>query len=175
MATLKEMLRDEILATYAATEKLIQKVEPDGLGWKPNTGSNWMTVGQLLKHITEACGMCIKGFVTGDWGMPDGMKLEDLKPEDMLPPAEKLPSFSCVEEALEALAIDKQIALEHLEAVSEEDLHTTLKTAPWGGPPATLGQHILHMVGHLGQHKGQLFYYLKLQGQPVHTGDLWGM
>jgi len=22
---------------------------------------------------------------------------------------------------------------------------------------------------------GQLFYYLKLQGKPVHTGHLWGM
>jgi hypothetical protein len=31
------------------------------------------------------------------------------------------------------------------------------------------------MLGHLTQHKGQLFYYLKLQGKPVNTGDLWGM
>jgi hypothetical protein len=30
-------------------------------------------------------------------------------------------------------------------------------------------------VQHLAQHKGHLFYYLKLQGKPVHTGDLWGM
>jgi hypothetical protein len=28
---------------------------------------------------------------------------------------------------------------------------------------------------HLAQHKGQLFYYLKLQGKPVNTTDLWGM
>jgi hypothetical protein len=31
------------------------------------------------------------------------------------------------------------------------------------------------MVGHLAQHKGQLFYYLKLQGKPVNTAHLWGM
>ena len=30
-------------------------------------------------------------------------------------------------------------------------------------------------VDHLKEHKAQLFYYLKLQGKPVHTGNLWGM
>jgi len=30
------------------------------------------------------------------------------------------------------------------------------------------------MIQHLNQHKGQLFYYLKLQGKPVSTPDLWG-
>ncbi len=30
------------------------------------------------------------------------------------------------------------------------------------------------MIEHLKQHKGQLFYYLKLQGKPVNTSDLWG-
>lgn len=38
-----------------------------------------------------------------------------------------------------------------------------------------LGVRMIQMVDHLKQHKGQLFYYLKLQGQPVKTGDLWGM
>jgi uncharacterized damage-inducible protein DinB len=33
---------------------------------------------------------------------------------------------------------------------------------------------MLFMVEHLNQHKGQLFYYLKLQGKPVKTPDLWG-
>jgi uncharacterized damage-inducible protein DinB len=46
--------------------------------------------------------------------------------------------------------------------------------APWGGPGASLFQHLLHMVAHLAQHKGQLFYYLKLMGKDLKTGDLWG-
>jgi hypothetical protein len=33
----------------------------------------------------------------------------------------------------------------------------------------------LHGIHHLQQHKGQLFYYLKLQGKPVNTEHLWGM
>jgi hypothetical protein len=31
---------------------------------------------------------------------------------------------------------------------------------------------LLQMVDHLKQHKGQLFYYLKLQGKILNTGDL---
>jgi len=38
-----------------------------------------------------------------------------------------------------------------------------------------LGHHLLQMVEHLNSHKSQLFYYLKMQGKPVNTGDLWGM
>jgi len=30
------------------------------------------------------------------------------------------------------------------------------------------------MIQHLDRHKVQLFYYLKLQGKPVNTADLWG-
>ena len=29
------------------------------------------------------------------------------------------------------------------------------------------------MIWHLGQHKAQLFYYLKLQGKNVNTMNLW--
>ena len=38
-----------------------------------------------------------------------------------------------------------------------------------------LGHRLLGMIGHLTQHKAQLFYYLKLQGKPVNTMHLWGM
>jgi hypothetical protein len=37
----------------------------------------------------------------------------------------------------------------------------------------TLGHYLLQMVQHLDKHTSQLFYYLKLQGKPVNTGDLW--
>lgn len=45
--------------------------------------------------------------------------------------------------------------------------------APWGGPERTLFQHCYEMIWHLGQHKGQLFYYLKIQGKDVNTIHLW--
>ena len=37
-----------------------------------------------------------------------------------------------------------------------------------------LGRQLLQMVQHLDRHKSQLFYYLKLQGKPVTTAELWG-
>ena len=36
-------------------DKLMGQVDPGSLDWKPATGSNWMTVGQLLQHLTNAC------------------------------------------------------------------------------------------------------------------------
>lgn len=171
----KEMIHGAIEYNYAVTERLIDRVDPQALSWKPATGTNWMTTGQLLLHITGACGSSIKGFVTGDWGMPEGIDMSELPPDAMLPPAESLPAVGSVEEAKTLLAEDKALALELLHSVSEEQLATEIKTAPWDPMEFPLGIRMLQMVDHLKQHKGQLFYYLKLQGQPVDTGDLWGM
>ena len=172
---LTQLLKQEAEAMYAATEGLFKLVDASQLGWKPATGKNWMTVGQLLQHCTTACGACVKGFVSGDWGFPEGMKMEDLPPDQMLPPAEKMPSATSVEAALRDLAADKKVCMQYLAEAGEQNLLTKRSVPPWGGPEVTLFQHIVHMIEHLGQHKGQLFYYLKLQGKNVDTGTLWGM
>jgi hypothetical protein len=89
-----QLLKNEVETTYTTTVRLLDRVEPSSLAWKPQTGSNWMTVGQLLKHISNACGPGCKGFVTDDWGLPPGKRLEDLSVEEMTPPAEKLPAVA---------------------------------------------------------------------------------
>ena len=170
-----ELLKSEIESTYATTAKLLERVDPGSLEWKPESGRNWMTVGQLLKHIAHACGGGCKGFVTGDWGLPEGMKLEDIPPEEMLPPAEKLPGIGSADEAKKLLAEDKALALIMIDQAGEDDLSSRKMAAPWApGVEYALGWHLLQMVQHLDRHKGQLFYYLKLQGKPVNTVDLWG-
>lgn len=170
-----EILQREMDSAYATTAVLLDKVDPYRLDWKPESGSNWMTVRQLLKHITNACGAGCRGFVAGDWGLPEGVKFEDLPPEPMLPPAEKLPGIDSVEEARKLLAEDKAVALAMIEQAGENNLANRNVAAPWApGREITLGWHLLQMVQHLERHKGQLFYYLKLQGQPVDTADLWG-
>ena len=168
-----ELLKGSIEYNYTVTEKLIKQVGDGDLGWKPATGQNWMTIGQLLRHISDSCGSGFRGFVTGDWGLPEGMDFSDLGPEDMLPPAEKLPSVSSVAEALELLGEDKRLAVDNLAGCSEQDLAGKVMPAPWDPEPAVLGQWLLRSVLHLTQHKGQLFYYLKLMGKPVNTNDLW--
>jgi hypothetical protein len=165
-----ELLQGEIESTYRATDGLMKLAEKLPLNWKPATGANWMTTGQLLQHLTTACGACCKGFVTGDWGMP-----KEMTPGDMLPPADKMPAAKSVADARKALAADKELALSMLAKAGEKDLSSKKVAAPWNPAPALLGHQCLHMVGHLSSHKSQLFYYLKLQGVPVDTGALWGM
>ena len=170
-----QLLKSEVESTYTTTERLLDRVDPNGLDWKPQSGSNWMTVGQLLKHIANACGAGCRAFVSGDWGLPPGVKVEDLSPEEMLPPAEKLPAIGSIEEARKLLSEDKALALQIIDQAGENDLANREVAAPWApGVEYALGRHLLQMVQHLDRHKGQLFYYLKLQGKPVNTADLWG-
>lgn len=166
----KELLKCEIEYTYKATDDLMALVKDDSLDWKPAASNNWMTTGRLLMHLTNACGQPIRGFSTGDWGVP----VEEMSSDNPLPPAEKLPAVESVQQARRLLAEDKALALKTLDGCSEERLDTEIAKAPWDQMEMTLGQRFLQMVQHLFQHKGQLFYYLKLQGVPVNTMHLWG-
>jgi hypothetical protein len=165
-----ELLQSKVEETFHATDGLIGLCEDRNMSWRPETGTNWMTQGQLLRHIHDACGMCMAGFVTGQWPMP-----ADAKPDEMLPPADKLPSVKTVAEAKKALAADKKVALDMIAKAGEKDLGAKQVAAPWNPEQKLLGEQLLSMVDHLASHKSQLFYYLKLQGKPVHTGNLWGM
>ncbi|UCF77851.1 MAG: DinB family protein [Candidatus Eiseniibacteriota bacterium] len=169
------LLQTEVEDAYRATEGLLSLAEDKNLDWKPSTGQNWMTMGQLLLHITGSCGVCCKGFVTGDWGFPEGVDPSSLPPEEMLPPAEKLPSVQSVAEAKKLLAEDKKLALQMIAKAGEKDLAGKMCKAPWDATEVVLGRHLLGMIGHLALHKAQLFYYLKLQGRPLNTGHLFGM
>lgn len=169
----KSLLTSEIEHAYRAAEGLMSLAEGLDLEWKPETGENWMNNGQLLKHLTEACGKACRGFATGDWGLPEGSAPSDMPEEAMLPPAEALPTVDSVREAREALAEDKELALR---TVSENaDRLDEPTPAPWDPTPRSLGQQMLGMVNHLNNHKAQLFYYLKLQGKPVNTMHFYGM
>jgi hypothetical protein len=171
-----ELLTSQMEETYAATDNLMAMLKDEELEWKPVTGENWMTAGQLLMHLTTACGLCCQGFVTGDWGLPEGVSVNDMPPEEMLPPAEKLPTVASVAEAREALAGDRKTALAMVAQAGEENLDNLTVEAPWeNGHPKVLGRHMLEMVGHLSLHRAQLFYYLKLLGRPVDTKSLWGV
>ncbi|MBN1826140.1 MAG: DinB family protein [Candidatus Eisenbacteria bacterium] len=170
-----EFLKKEMEEAYETTEKLMDFVEEGSLGWKPATGSNWMTVGQVLHHLGNACGLSMRGFITGDWGLPDGTDLAEMSPEEMMPPAEKLPAVGSVAEAKKMLSEDRKVAREALGSTSEGDLSSKKAPAPWNPTPMILGHRLHQMILHLVLHRAQLFYYLKLQGKPVHTGHLWGM
>jgi hypothetical protein len=173
--TRTQVLLAEAETAYAIAEGLFRRVADDELSWRPAAGKNWMTVGQLLMHCASfGCGKAIRGFVKGDWGLPPGTEVEGVTMQAHVPPAAALPSVVTVGQALELLANDRRLALSCIAAADEEDLLERRVIAPWGGPEASLFEHLLHMIAHLAQHKGQLFYYLKLMGKDVKTCDLWG-
>jgi hypothetical protein len=168
------LLQREIESSYKITEGLFDLADDRMLVWKPATGSNWMTMGQLIRHLTEGCGSAFSGLITGDWGLPPGVDMNNLSPEEMLPPAEKLPTIESVAEAKKLLKEDKSKALKALALCDETRLLTQKAPVPWDPSEMVLGHRLLQMIDHLKQHKGQLFYYLKLQGKLVNTGHLWG-
>lgn len=174
--SLSQILREDAEGMYRATEGLFRLV--DDLEWKPSSGDNWLATGQLMRHCADACGKTMRGFITGDWGMgvdgaPEDSPADDASEEAMLPPAEAYATVESVEEALERLAEDRELCVELLSGLSDERLLGERSAPPWGGPERTLYQHLNEMIWHLGQHKGQLFYYLKLQGKDVNTMHLW--
>lgn len=176
------LLKSKIESAYKATDGLLNLVDEDSLGWKPAEGENWMTVDQLLMHLAIACGAPMYGYVTGDWGLPEDVDMNDfsqvreaigLSEEETLPPAEKMPTIGSVAEAKAALAEDRQLALDMVVKCGEDKLANEASKAPWDESELILGDRLLHMVDHLNHHKAQLFYYLKLQGKPVNTSHLW--
>ena len=169
--TVTDMLIREAEATYAVAERLFGRVSDEDLSWRPGEGRHWMTVGQLLMHCAaHGCGRAIQGFVTGDWGV----EARNGGTEVHHPPQSALPSVRSVAEALALLAADRRLTLTGIAAAGEDALLSKRVVAPWGGPALSLCEQLLHMIAHLAQHKGQLFYYLKLMGKDVKTADLWG-
>ena len=169
-----ELLTAVIDDTYASTEGLLQLVTDDKLDWKPTTGENWLTTGQLLQHISNAGGMPMRGLVTGDWGMP-AEEVDDMPADAMLPPADKFPTATSVAAVRSQLQEDRELAHRMVKEAGEDRLQNEPSSVPWDPTPLSLGRRVLQMVGHLDNHQSQLYYYLKLQGAPVNTMHLYGM
>ena len=170
-----ELLTDEIVYSYSVTDHLMSLARDDELDWKPDHGSNWMSMGQLLMHMTDACGSTFEGLISGAWDIREEYAVNELDIQRIFPPADKLPSVNSVADARKLLSEDRKLALKSLKKCTEEDLSGKYAPAPWTRHPMILGQRLLHMLFHLNQHKDQLYYYLKLTGRSVSTCNLYGM
>ncbi len=152
---------------YKATIGLMKMVPENKLDWRPSDENNWMTVGQLLEHLTCSTGLCMKGFITGEWPeIPEG---------EMLPPAEKLPASPSVADAVEKTEADRKLTAGLLAELSDDDFDNRIVTAPWDPTEQPLWNQLFMMVEHQINHKASLFAYLKLLGVEVNTGHLYGM
>jgi hypothetical protein len=170
-----ELLLAQMEDAYRVTDRLMGLLSDEDLDWRPATGTNWMSNGQLLLHLVSACGYCCNGFVTGEWGLPTGYEPGDLPTDGSMPTADQIPAVESVAAARELLAADRKTALAIVNEVGEERLAGEQVGAPWDPEnKKTLGLHLLNMVEHLNSHKMQLFFYLKSMDKGVNTMHLWG-
>jgi hypothetical protein len=161
------MTKDEfcevVLENYRPAEKLIGMVPADKLNWQP--GPTFMSAGQVICHLSMGVGAGL------DWLLAS--KLPPIEEIGERMKLENLPSCS-PQEALDKLEKDKQILRHVLEGMSEEDFTDKLVSVPWG-VRAKMERMAIGFLGHLNNHKMQLFTYLKLLGLPVNTQTLYGM
>jgi hypothetical protein len=159
----KDDFYELVMEAYKPAEALIRMVPADKLEWRPAPG--FMSLGQLVCHLTEPLGDGIRCLITNHWSftpeeMEEGMKLENI------------PACN-VEKALERLETDKTILREVLSSLSEEEFEQKPVSTPWGWKGKLEVMAILFRE-HFTNHKMQLFLYLKLLGLPVNTATLYG-
>ncbi len=150
-----------VLNAYRPAKTLLEMVPEGRLGWAP--GEKFMTLGQLICHLSLGLGDGIRLLQTGQWPTEEEM-LTGMKQEN-------LPSCG-VKEALERLEADKAVLREALAAISERDFTERVVSVPWGmkGKFEILA---ISFYEHFTNHKMQLFTYLKLLDLPVNTQTLY--
>ncbi len=157
----KSHFYDIVMQAFRPARTLIEMVPADKLGWQP--GPKFMTLGQLICHLSLGVGDGIRLLHTGEWPTDEAM-LTGMKQEN-------LPTCG-VEEALGKLEADKATLRQALAAVSEQDFTSQTVSVPWGvqGKMEVLA---LSFLEHFTNHKMQLFLYLKLLDLPVNTQTLY--
>lgn len=157
----KDEFHQFVLDCYRPTESLIRMAPPDKLDWKP--GPSFMSLGQVLHHISSGLGSDLQMLVSGKWPTPEEME-SGMK-------AENMPACG-PQEALDRLEKDKTTLREVLVGISEEDFANKVVSVPWGWK-SKIERMALDFREHFTNHKMQLFTYLKLMGLPVNTQTLY--
>jgi len=150
-----------VLDSYKPAESLLRLVPADKLDWKP--GSTFMSLGQLICHLSGGIGSDLRVLITGGW--PSGEEMEKAMKLENMP--------ACgIEEALGKLERDKTTLREVLSGITEKDFANKVVSVPWGWQ-SKMERMALDFLQHFVNHKMQLFTYLKLLGLPVNTSTLY--
>ena len=153
----KEEFYQYALDSFRPAETMLKMVPADKLEWKP--GPTFMTMGNLICHMSEGIGTELRMALTNSWPKPEDMKQKEM------------PTCS-VQEALDKLERDKTTLREVLASVSEEEFASKVISVPWGWK-SPMEKMALDFREHFTNHKMQLFTYLKLLGFPVNTETLY--
>jgi hypothetical protein len=158
----KDEFYDFAMQAYRPAETLIRMSPVDKLGWRP--AANFMSLGQLICHLSEGLGTELSLLITGNWPTMEEMDKE-LRLENM--------PVCTAAEGLAKLEKDKVMLRKTLDGISAEDFAQKVVSVPWG-VQGKLETMALYFREHLTNHKQQLFTYLKLLGLPVDTTTLYG-
>lgn len=162
--TRKEYLKF-VEGIYKAARGLIELTSDNKLDFKPKDGL--MTIGQVLKHIPSCLGASLSMAINNSWPeIPEG---------EMLPPAEKMPKSNSAAEALKEIDQDWELLKQEFEKITDGEFNQNKINVPWMPFPMTLIEYMMQAMEHLSNHRMQLFTWLKLSGEELHTGHLYGM
>ena len=150
--TMSSPFIDELTREAETTRRVLERVPPDKLGWKPHTKS--MSLGQLALHVAQTPGM-VAQLITED---------------ECEPPPFTQPEATSRAELLAALdesvsgATAKLAGWDDARMMAEWTLRrgpTTLMVLPRVGMVRSI------MLNHWYHHRGQLLVYLRLLDVPV--------
>ncbi len=150
---------------YRATRGLIRLTPDQKLDYKPQEGL--MTVAQVLKHVASALGASLSMAINNSWPVISG--------EDMLPAADKLPKSASAAEALQEIDRDWELLKQEIEKITDGEFTLNKIDVPWMPSPMTIEEFMMQAMEHLSNHRMQLFTWLKLSGEALNTGHLYGM
>ena len=171
---------------YPIYSALISKLGGRQVGYSLDESLNWSVTREELESklaAAKADGLEVKALAMINPGNPSGNVMthcdiqtvvEFCAVHGIVLMADEVYQANVYNESAQFVSA-KKVALDMLAQCSDDDLANKIVTAPWDPTELVLGHRLLQMVNHLNQHKGQLYYYLKLQGKPVNTGNLWGM
>ncbi|MCK4762807.1 MAG: DinB family protein [Candidatus Aminicenantes bacterium] len=150
---------------HKASLGLIKLTPEDKLDFKPMEGV--MTIGQVVKHLTDALGGSLTMAINNSWPeIPEG---------EMLPPAEKMPKANSAAEAAKEIEADWELLNREIEKITDGEFNENKINVPWMPFPMTYLEFMMQAMEHLSNHRMQLFTWLKLSGEKLHTGHLYGL
>ena len=154
MIAMMEPMIGEIQQEAATTKRVLERVPPGKLTWKPHPKS--MSLGQLAMHIANIPGNICK------LAQMDGL---DASAANFDPPAPH-----DVKEILTALDTGVKAAEEYIGGISESDAMGSWRLTANGKEVFTIPRvGVLRsiMLNHWYHHRGQLSVYLRLLDVPV--------
>ncbi len=148
-----DSLLRELEREAKTTRRVLERVPPDKLSWKPHEKS--MSLGKLAQHVASTPGAIARSAV------PDSYPVENFQQD---------PDPATIEEILQAHEASMQAAKSILAALDEARAAASWSMTAGGKPMLTMPRIEwirIFMLNHWYHHRGQLSVYLRELNVPV--------